>query len=159
MVCNDVIPLLEITQQYTCKFDVGFTSFYQVSSKKAETMYQQPHPCFEVSRVLYASDNVMLLPGWASFKVVVVFWKSRCEDNGYSYDDHHWNRNAILTEFSSMAALETVNFITFGATSEKDFIKMTLPFQWFWWRWRWWYWYVASWYDKIYIGSNAAHQA
>ena len=53
-----------------------------------------------------------------------------------------------------MAALETVNFITFGATSEKDFIKMTLPFQWLWWRWRWWYWYVASWHDKIYIGSQ-----
>ena len=42
----------------------------------------------------------------------------------------HWNKNVILTKFSSLAALEVVILTTSSATSDENFIKMKIfPFQ------------------------------
>ena len=42
----------------------------------------------------------------------------------------HWNKNVILTKFSSLAALEVVILTTSSAASDEHFIKMkTFPFQ------------------------------
>ena len=42
----------------------------------------------------------------------------------------YWNRNAIiLTEFSSLVALEVVKMTTSSAASDENFIKMTFPLQ------------------------------
>ena len=49
------------------------------------------------------------------------------------YRQNHWNRNVILTKFSSLAALEVVILTTSSAVSDENFIKMmTFPFQWCW---------------------------
>ena len=45
---------------------------------------------------------------------------------------HHWNENvAILTTFSSLAALEVVILTTSSTASDENVVKMmTFPFQW-----------------------------
>ena len=53
-------------------------------------------------------------------------WKYICT----IVSQHHWNRNVILTKFSSLAVLKGVILRTFNTAKDKNFVKMaTFSFQ------------------------------
>ena len=51
---------------------------------------------------------------------------------------YHWNGNVvILMNFLSVATPKVVIMTTFGAATDKNFVKMTFPFQWIFLIWHW----------------------
>ena len=61
-------------------------------------------------------------PAWISviFVMTLVKWFSQI-----SFIWTHWKRNVILMKFLSLATPEVVKMTTFGATTDKNFIKIT----------------------------------